>query len=61
VEFARIAGETIRSVLIVVDSIECTAEGDGYRASGGRLREYADWIPDDLALVPIAYRFTLPT
>jgi hypothetical protein len=61
VEFARVAGEAIRSLLIVVDSIECTAEGDSYRASGGRLREYPDWTPEDLALVPIAYRFTLPT
>jgi hypothetical protein len=60
VEYAQIAGTEFRSLLYVVDQIDCVKEGDSYVTTGGRERFWWDWNPDPSALTPIDYRFTLP-
>ncbi|MDP1720062.1 MAG: DUF3883 domain-containing protein [Candidatus Nanopelagicaceae bacterium] len=60
VEFAQNSGHGYRTLLFVVDGITCTKDGGDYVASGGRERHWWDWNPDDLALMPIEYRYTLP-
>ncbi|MGW4214134.1 DUF3883 domain-containing protein [Lentzea sp. NPDC004789] len=47
--------------LVVVDQIRAVNEGVGQWAlSGGQLRVWSDWSPDDDQLAPTRYRYTLP-
>jgi len=48
--------------LIVVDRIAWRRDGKGgYTASGGHLRAWESWQPDDDALAPTQFRYDLPT
>ncbi len=60
VEFAQITGHEYRTLLYVVDQIECANDGPEYVASGGHERHWWDWNPEAIALAPIEYRYTLP-
>lgn len=47
--------------LVVVDGIDWKRDSSGKPvASGGQLRKWADWEPNELDLTAIAYRYSLP-
>lgn len=60
VEFARIAAPPIHSLLFVVDEIECEGTEHPYATFGGKVRKWWDWNPEQLALTPTQFRYTLP-
>lgn len=60
VEFARSSFGNIRSLLIVVDEIKCQGDSEPYITSGGIIRKWWDWKPNELALSPTQFRYTLP-
>lgn len=49
-----------QSLLFVVDNIQISKNDDSYETSGGRIRMWQNWDPDEGFLIPISYRFTLP-
>lgn len=53
--------ETFEETLLsVVDGIEWRRTAGEIKTSGGRLRLWWQWVPDQDALVPTAYRYLLP-
>lgn len=47
--------------LVVVDSIDCWRDDSGVvRTSGGRMRVWVDWVPEQAHLVPTHLRYQLP-
>ncbi len=47
--------------LVVVDSIDCWRDDSGVvRTSGGRMRVWSDWVPQQAHLVPTHLRYQLP-
>ena len=60
VEFALRSTLPIRSLLFVVDEIDCEGDSDPYKTHGGRTRKWWDWKPEQLALSPTQFRYTLP-
>ncbi len=61
VDFAREAGEHIRSLLYVVDQIQLEDRAGEFIGVDGRERDYWDWLPAKNALTPTAFRFILPS
>ena len=47
--------------LVVVDSIEFSRPANEYTFSGGRLRRWEDWAPNDSDLSGLQYQYSLPT
>ena len=64
VEYARQASldsNNFRSLLFLVEGIEGEKVGADWVMSGGTTRHWWDWKPDEQALSPTAFRYTLPT
>lgn len=60
IEFARKAAAPIRSLLFVLDDITCKGAEEPFELSGGNVRRWWDWKPEDLALTATQFRYTLP-
>jgi hypothetical protein len=54
------ARSTQPTLLAVVDQIGFERRGETVVTSGGRLRLWWEWEPNDEALVPVQYRYLLP-
>ena len=64
VEYARLASlesNNFRSLLFLVEGIEGEKVGADWVMSGGNARHWWDWKPEEQALTPTAFRFTLPS
>lgn len=55
------AGHKQRTDLVVVDGIEWTRSDAGIATSGGRLRIWRDWVPEDPDLAPRKFAYSLPS
>jgi hypothetical protein len=61
VEYTQgVSENSYQSLLYVVDNIKVVKNGELYETSGGRIRMWWNWNPDEGFLNPISYRFTLP-
>jgi hypothetical protein len=63
VEYALLASldsNNFRSLLFLVEGIEGEKVGADWIMSGGNARHWWDWNPEEQALTPTAFRFTLP-
>ena len=49
-----------RTLLAVVEGIAWSDAGGQIQTSGGRVRLWWDWVPEESSLVPTLYRYTLP-
>lgn len=47
--------------LVVVDGIQYEREDDSYRFSGGELRRWVNWFPEDVHITGLQYQYQLQT
>lgn len=55
------AAGSVPTDLFVVSDIMWHREDGGVVAEGGKAQLFADWVPEDFALAPTRFRYTVPT